>query len=147
MARTPFAGSILVGAVGAARDATKGRPGYWADLNSERMNEDHADANQLARARRSYGDMPLVVLDAVPGGWHVGSWTPCGSYASAIAACMRLGVVWLDKMAAQSERGVNCVVYETGHHIQIDKPQVVIAAVKQVILLIGLSAKPSCASL
>lgn len=60
-------------AVVAARDVTKERPGYWADLNSERMNEDYADVNQLARARRSYGDMPLIVLDAIPGGWHVRS--------------------------------------------------------------------------
>jgi hypothetical protein len=41
---------------------------------------------------------------------------------------------------------VNCVIAGVGHFIQIDKPNVVIEAIRQVMALIPTQEKPSCAA-
>lgn len=76
---------------------------------------------------RDYGDMPLVVLtatkqDDVPE--HLMAELP------AQVAAWRLGH---DQVAALSSRGVARLVPEAGHYVQIDRPDVVIATVLEVV--------------
>jgi hypothetical protein len=88
-----------------------------------------ADSQVLRAARRPYGDMPLIVLtmsaespDAYP------DLTP-----AQVDALNALWVQMHDELAKLSSRGVNRVVEHTGHYIQEDQPEVVIAAIRQVI--------------
>ncbi len=76
---------------------------------------------------RSYGDMPLVVLtagkaDSVPE--HLAAELPAQA-----AAWMR----GHDEVAALSSRGENRVVPDAGHYIQLERPDVVIATVLEVV--------------
>ena len=81
----------------------------------------------LANPARDYGDMPLVVLtageepDDIPD-----EMTDWDAQQAAWEAAHR-------EFASMSSRGVNRVVQGAGHYIQIDRPDVVIAAILEVV--------------
>ena len=80
--------------------------------------------------RRSYGAMPLIVLTA-------GERVPlAGAPADALAQYPALTASWYrthDALAALSTRGVNRIVAGAGHSIQRHRPEIVVAAVREVV--------------
>ena len=82
----------------------------------------------LANPARDYGDIPLVVLTA--------GATPTDLPEPVLAAWPQHEAVWMrghDAVAALSSRGVNRVIPDAGHYIQMDRPDVVIATVIEVV--------------
>ncbi len=106
-------------------------PGAWADAASELASTYHADTNELARASRSYGKMPLIVLT---GGAQFMKYRKMlgASYEQAIAARHAWSDMH-DELARLSDRGVNEHVSGAGHDIEVDRPDVVVRAIKCVI--------------
>jgi len=105
-------------------------PGAYRAQLSEETAFGKADNEQLVAARtalgpKALGSRPLVVLT------RGGGETPGQSPED--AAVYKLWVVMHDEMAGLSTRGVNRIVEGSGHHIQSDKPQVVIDAVSEVV--------------
>jgi pimeloyl-ACP methyl ester carboxylesterase len=82
-------------------------------------------SDEVDRGRRSYGDMPLIVLTAE------------GTYAAAApAARTTADAVWRQmhrEMAARSSRGEERVVAGSGHMIMLEKPEAVVQAVDEVV--------------
>jgi pimeloyl-ACP methyl ester carboxylesterase len=99
----------------------------WDAINSEYDNVDTASAREVRRARRSYGNMPLVVLTA-------GNNIKVPGFSS--ESDREMQSVWIDlhnKLAKLSARGINTIVPDSGHYIQLDQPKVVITAVDRVL--------------
>jgi pimeloyl-ACP methyl ester carboxylesterase len=90
---------------------------------SELHEFDGASSDQIDASRRSYGDMPLIVLTA--GG--VGMPDP-----DAVTR-MKIWITMHDQMAALSLRGINRIVPNAKHHIMLSRPEAVIAAVDEVV--------------
>ena len=81
---------------------------------------------------RTYGDMPLVVLSAL----GVRADLPPGAPPEAMAEMdgfLDALIHDRDTMAALSTRGVNRRIEGTSHYIQMIKPEVVIAAIREVV--------------
>jgi pimeloyl-ACP methyl ester carboxylesterase len=97
-------------------------------LLSETAEMEGADSAQLLAGRRSYGNIPLVVLTQSPE-------SPDAYPGFTIEEVDALNALWLrmhDELAALSSRGVNRVVERSGHYIQKDRPDVVIETVGSV---------------
>ncbi len=124
-----------------ARDATKQRPGYWSDLQSEATSEDDADVLELNSGRRSYGSMPLVMLSAP---LDASTYEPYGATRAQLATLTSERTRLRQQIVALSQRGILCDVGDTGHFIQLDRPSVVAHAIKQVLQMTRSSARPSC---
>ena len=100
---------------------------WFAAIASESDAFSGLDSKETTGAKRSLGAMPLIVLTAADT-----SRTPGAPPAEVEAA----GKVWSrlhDGIAALSTRGVNRQVEGSGHYIQMQKPQVVIDAVAEVV--------------
>lgn len=82
-----------------------------------------ASSDEVDASRRSYGDMPLIVLTA--GG--VGPLDADGATRTRIWTGMH------DRIARLSSRGVNRTIPHATHHIQLSRPEAVIAAVDEVV--------------
>jgi pimeloyl-ACP methyl ester carboxylesterase len=94
---------------------------------SERENIDTASADELRAAHHSLGDMPLVVLTRTP--------APPGPDQTQEQRDV-LNKLWgtlHDEMAAESTRGVNLTVPNSGHFIEWDQPQVVVHSILEVL--------------
>ena len=85
------------------------------------------DSEELDHEARSFGDLPLIVLTAGDG--STGFSLP----APQVAILDRLRMAGHDRIAALSSAGRNQVVPNTGHYIQFQQPQVVIAAIREVV--------------
>jgi pimeloyl-ACP methyl ester carboxylesterase len=85
------------------------------------------DTRQEEAVRRDFGDLPLIVLSAEQTGRD--AWQDDTDY-HAWNAAWRAGHA---QLAARSSRGRASVVPNTHHFIQRDRPDVVIAAVKEVV--------------
>ena len=84
-------------------------------------------SDEVRAAKRSYGDMPLVVLSRAP--------FPRQSHETQVMRDAK-NYLWVelhDDIAALSTRGVNEIVPGAGHYIQFDKPGVVVDAIRHVI--------------
>jgi pimeloyl-ACP methyl ester carboxylesterase len=107
--------------------------------------EHYTDSREVMNAQRRYGDMPLIVLtagrdessalSAIPPG------TPGASTPAEVAELRKQIALFLrdawdpahDAYAALSSRGRNQLVLDSGHNIPINKPDVVISAVIEVL--------------
>jgi pimeloyl-ACP methyl ester carboxylesterase len=124
----------LTPAVFAARVALRTSPGYWRAVRSEAAGLTGASSDQVAAARRSLGDTPLgdmrlIVLTA--------GKTVMARPGETDATAEARHKVWRtmhDEIAALSTRGERRTV-DAGHGIQIEKPEVVIAAIEEVLAL------------
>jgi pimeloyl-ACP methyl ester carboxylesterase len=88
-----------------------------------------ADSRDLMAARRSYGSMPLTILTQSPESQDsYPELTP-----AQVEAMNRLWMQMHDELATLSARGINRLVEHTGHYIQKDRPEVVVAAIQQVV--------------
>ena len=110
----------------AARLAMVRQPAYWDDLVAGNKAGDASDA-ELRAARRSFGDLPLVVL--VRG---VSPYAVPGKPQSALNKATEAENLAIQKeVAALSTRSSLHVVAGASHIIQADKPQAVVDAVDE----------------
>jgi len=127
-----------------ARDVTKQRPGYWADLRSEAASEDGDDITELGAAGAAHGPIPLIMLSAP---MDVSDYKSYGATADKMSQLENERQILRQRVVAMSQRGIQCMVANTGHFIQLDRPSVVIHAIEQTIQLAHDSETPSCNSL
>lgn len=95
-----------------------------------------------ARAVRSLGDRPLIVLTAMAP--HTAA--QLASLKMAPREGARLKQVWRQMGAEQaklSTRGRQEIVADADHYIQIDRPDTVIAAVRSVVAMVRADKKPA----
>jgi hypothetical protein len=101
------------------------------------------DGTELNAALHGFGTMPLIVLTAT--GDMKGMKQMMGANDQQVATVIKGWTNLHDQLAAQSSRGINCVIDGSGHYIQVDKPNVVIDAIREVMTLLGQpSVKPTC---
>lgn len=116
----------------AARLAVELSPAYWHAASSENTHFDLSNA-QLRAARRSFGDLPLMVLTR-----GVSPYAVPGKPQSALNKATEDENLKIHKeMAALSTRGVQRIVPGAAHLIQIDRPAAVVKAVADVLAQIG----------
>jgi pimeloyl-ACP methyl ester carboxylesterase len=107
--------------------------------------EHYTDSREVMNAQRAYGDMPLIVLTAgrdessalsgIPPG------TPGANTPAELAELHKQIALFLrdawgpahDAYAALSTRGLNQLVPDSGHNIPINKPDVVMSAIIEVL--------------
>lgn len=100
----------------------------WRAATSEDFNFDKG-GDQLRAARRSFGDMPVVVLTR-----GVSPFAVPGKPQSALNKAFENENRKMHKeVAALSKRGSERVVPGAGHIIQADKPQAVVKAIHEVL--------------
>lgn len=97
-------------------------PDFYRMALSELLEFEGVSSDQIDASRRSWGDLPVIVLTAG------GTSTPQGD----AAIRTRIWTEAHDRIAALSSRGVNRIVPNANHHIQTSKPEAVIAAVEEV---------------
>lgn len=100
---------------------------FWYDYLSETSSVEGADSVEARRAQRNYGNMPLIVLTAADG-----FKLPGVPKAQQIAAWKTWNAMH-DELARNSSVGVNFVVHDSGHYIQLEQPSAVISAVNEVV--------------
>lgn len=100
---------------------------WQAAAASERHAIFYASADETRRTRRSFGDMPIVVLTHAP-------YPPAKGETQTLRDQRTLSWETMhNEVAAMSTRGINAIVPGAGHYIQYDRPQVVIDAVENVV--------------
>lgn len=114
----------LTAAVNAAHVAQATSPGRYRAMRSEMNHFMGATSDEVAAARRSLGDMPVIMLTAGRPPPQL-SEDKVESWNKALAAMH-------DEFAALSTRGIRRTV-DAGHGIQIEKPEVVIGAIEEVL--------------
>jgi hypothetical protein len=115
--------------VRAARIRQHTSPGYWRAVRSESKASVGASALEVAAARRSLGDMPLIVLTAGRTATRRPDETPEQAVARFAAWC-----AMHDEIAALSGPGERRTI-EAGHGMPLETPDVVIGAVEEVLTL------------
>ncbi|MGC1784525.1 MAG: alpha/beta hydrolase [Acidobacteriaceae bacterium] len=107
------------------------QPKLWEAMASELASEDPYDRDELRKARRSYGTMPLIVLT---GGAQFKRYQKAiGLTDQQVVSAQLAWKEMHDAQAAQSSRGVNQMVPAAGHDIQVERPDVVSAAIQDVL--------------
>ena len=99
-------------------------PGYWRAYLSIIRQMLGPDLAAMAQARRPLGDIPIIVLSATQSSDAIRA--QLGAAAAALSVKTHQG------MAADSTRGVWRTV-DCGHGIQWERPEVVIAAIEEVV--------------
>ncbi len=94
---------------------------------SEIDNMEGPDSADLAKARRSYGSIPLIVLTAADSG------PVPGVSAAQAQAVDQLFMHLHQQLAGLSSRGIHRRVENSGHYVQLDRPEVVVNAVAEVV--------------
>lgn len=110
--------------VAAAHLAMASGPVFWRTVVSESASGDTNDA-ELRAARRSFGDLPLVVLARGVSPFAIPGQAPSALNKATEAA----NLATQKEMAALSTRSSLHVVAGAGHIIQQDKPDAVVNAV------------------
>jgi pimeloyl-ACP methyl ester carboxylesterase len=108
-----------------AMERMRASPDFFRAEVSEFDSLAGADSDQLDAAHRSLGDMPLIVLTAE------------NTYRTGIppAYADLLSAQWMamhDELARLSSRGINRLVPGSGHLIPTEKPDAVVAAIREV---------------
>lgn len=103
------------------------KPGYWRALLSENESVFGESSDQVRASRKSYGDLPLIVLTRSP------APKKDTETQEDRDARNRLWFTLHDNVAALSTHGVNRVVPDSGHAIQFDQPKSVIDAILEVL--------------
>ncbi|HEY3779343.1 MAG TPA: alpha/beta hydrolase [Rhizomicrobium sp.] len=110
------------------------KPFRYESVMSEAKNDtsfgmtDSEDGLEEEKAARSFGSRPVVVLTA---GISSPDSDISKAHQKAFAENWKSGH---DRLALRSTRGVSIVVPDSGHFIQLDRPQQVIDAIKRVVL-------------
>jgi pimeloyl-ACP methyl ester carboxylesterase len=108
------------------------KPASWRALYAEDFALSRgANDRILAAAQRSLGDLPLIVLTA-----GQITWSPEFT-AGEVDAMIQLWSTFHDEHAALSTRGVRRDVLDSAHAIHVERPDVVVAAIRQVVAPLG----------
>jgi pimeloyl-ACP methyl ester carboxylesterase len=99
------------------------------------------DSREVINTRRNYGDLPLIVLTAGRDTITAPPGTPGAATPAELAEFNKqvaqfVQDTWVrahDAYAALSTRGRNQLVADSGHNIQIEKPEAVVSAVIEVL--------------
>jgi pimeloyl-ACP methyl ester carboxylesterase len=111
------------------------RPSRYEAMASEAESQHSADgrtdinSREELAAQREFGTMPLVVLTAAQA-------IDARATADERAAASRLWQSWRaghEKLAKRSARGKSTIVPATGHFVQLDQPQAVIGAIREIV--------------
>lgn len=125
-------GTVYGRELAAARLAVVSRPAHWQAAVAEVSGYPASDA-QLRAARRSFGDLPLVVLTR-----GVSPYATPGQPPSALNKAVEAeNYAMHQEVAALSTRSSHHVVPGAGHIIQEDKPGAVVQAVMEVLKRAG----------
>ncbi len=89
---------------------------------SEWVNVFTTSSDQVRAARRSFGDMPLIILTRGP-----------ATVRQKNSATYRLWVTLHNELVPLSSRGTNRIISGTGHYIQLDRPDVVVGSIDEVL--------------
>ena len=100
---------------------------HFQTVWSEWVNVFTTSSDEVRAAKRTYGDMPLIVLSRAPFALQPGETQEMRD------AKNRLWMELHDDLARLSTRGVNQVVPGAGHYIQFDQPDAVVRAVVEVL--------------
>lgn len=103
---------------------------WQAAVASERENVFYESAKETRATRKSFGDIPLIVLTHSP--------YPKGKDETQEERNQRT-LLWEGlhtQVAAMSTRGVNIIVPNSSHYIQYDHPQIVVDAVFQAVSVV-----------
>lgn len=114
-------------AINAAQEKYAITPKWQAAVASERENVFYESATETRATRKHFGDMPIIVLTHSP--------FPKANDETQDERNQRT-LLWEDmhtQVAAMSTRGINIIVPNSTHYIQLDRPQVVIDAVLQAV--------------
>jgi hypothetical protein len=103
-------------------------PPFWRAYLSEQEEAIGAGSDQVEASKRTYGDLPLIVLTS-SAAEHPDPNHPDLYYD----ARNRVVDMMHDEMAQLSSRGVNRIVPGATHHIMLTVPQAVIGAVNEVV--------------
>ena len=117
---------VLTDATNAARLAQLTAPGRYRAFRSEMANVMTATSDEVDAVRAPLGDMPLIMLTA---GLAPPALNDKAEVFHQVLCTMH------DEFAALSTRGVRRTVEGAGHDIQIEKPELVIAAIEEVLAL------------
>lgn len=104
-------------------------PGWQAAFLSERESTPYASAEQTRATRKTFGDMPIVVLTHAPHAKLQNESQEQGDQRTLLWEQLH------SQIAAMSTRGINIIVLNAGHYIQFDRPQIVVDAVFQVVAI------------
>lgn len=102
-------------------------PWFWYDSMSGADSVEGIDSAEAQRERRSFGALPLIVLTAA------GTFKLPGVPETQQIAAWKTWNAMHDELAKRSTVGVNFVVPDSGHYIQLERPAVVISAVDEVV--------------
>jgi pimeloyl-ACP methyl ester carboxylesterase len=119
-------------ALGAAQLAERLSARYWHAAQSENTSFDIGNA-ELRAARRTFGDLPLVVLSRGVSPYAV----PGRPQSAANKATEAENLAIHKEMAALSSRAKHRVVAGAAHIIQADRPEAVVQAIGEVLDLAG----------
>lgn len=103
--------------------------GWQAAFLSERESTPYASAEQTLTTRKTFGDMPIIVLTHAPHAKGPNETQEQVNQRTLLREELH------SQIAAMSTRGINIIVPNAGHYIQFDRPQVVIDAVSQAIAI------------
>lgn len=126
--------SDAINAVEMERGAQPARMHAWISEMTHVWSE---SADQVRRSPRDLGDIPIVVLTKEPS-------PPTATETPELRAAKN--AVWLrlhEEIAAMSSRGRRLTVENSGHYIQLDRPEVVVNAIREV--LDAAQARPAAA--
>jgi pimeloyl-ACP methyl ester carboxylesterase len=104
-------------------------PGWQAAFLSERESTPYASAEQTRATRKTFGDMPIIVLTHAPHAKGQNETQEQVDQRTLLREDLH------SQIAAMSTRGVNIIVPNAGHYIQFDRPQIVIDAVNEAIAI------------
>lgn len=111
------------------------QPAFQHAQLSEEENVFRASADQVRTARRSYGNMPLIVLTKSAGSPPKNQLTP--EQRTQKEARYKMWVNLHAEVARLSTRGVNEIVPGSGHGIQLEQPKAVNEAIIRVLQMIS----------
>lgn len=105
-------------------------PPFYREFLSEEVEAIGAGSDQVEASKRSYGDLPLIVLtSSTPESKNLTSTNPDPYFTARTKVVIEMH----DEIARLSSRGVNRTIPGATHHIMISVPQAVIAAVNEVV--------------
>jgi pimeloyl-ACP methyl ester carboxylesterase len=116
----------------AGRQYTKRRPGYWMTVNSE-YESGAANESSLSTTPIGFRSKPLIVLTASDR-WDA---NVLKTSPDKMMLLRKLRLQAHREIASESSLGIDCVVNNTSHFIQIDQPAIVISAVQSILNTLG----------
>jgi pimeloyl-ACP methyl ester carboxylesterase len=115
-------------AINEAHRTIAATPGWQAAFLSERESTPYASAEQTRATRKTFGDVPIIVLTHAPEKAQ-NETQEQGDQRTLLREDLH------SQIAAMSTRGVNIIVPNAGHYIQFDRPQIVIDSVNEAIAI------------